>query len=185
MLPGSSIFSSRHWFLPRTPTIFCDNVSATYLAVNPILHARTLHVEIDYHFTLFENALLALRVLFVPSVDQLADIFTKGLSSSRFRFLRDKLSLHLRPDQLAGGLLVDDFDPVVLGFVCWWGDSDRSDQCGPFDLTHQDVAVWELTSGSRSDQIWSDLTRFIYISSDLGGEDFSPFFFPLVPQERE
>lgn len=66
---------------------------------------------------MFENALLALRVLFVPSVDQLADIFTKGLSSSRFRFLRDKLSLHLRPDQLAGGLLVDDFDPVVLGFV--------------------------------------------------------------------
>ena len=30
--------------------LFCDNISATYLVVNPILHSRTKHVEIDYHF---------------------------------------------------------------------------------------------------------------------------------------
>ena len=32
------------------PLILCDNISATYLAANLILHARTKHVEIDYHF---------------------------------------------------------------------------------------------------------------------------------------
>ena len=40
--------------LSITPTrpflILCDNISATYLVVNPILHAQTKHMEIDYHF---------------------------------------------------------------------------------------------------------------------------------------
>ena len=32
------------------PLLFYDNISATYLVANPILHSQTKHVEIDYHF---------------------------------------------------------------------------------------------------------------------------------------
>jgi len=30
------------------PTIWCDNLGATYLSANPIFHAHTKHVEVDY-----------------------------------------------------------------------------------------------------------------------------------------
>ncbi|KAJ9565370.1 hypothetical protein OSB04_001336 [Centaurea solstitialis] len=36
--------------LSRATVVFCDNVSAMYLASNPVQHQRTKHVKIDLHF---------------------------------------------------------------------------------------------------------------------------------------
>lgn len=54
-------------FLSTPPMLFCDNVSATYLAFNPVFHARTKHVEIDYHFVRERVARGALRLGYVSS----------------------------------------------------------------------------------------------------------------------
>ncbi|BBH07405.1 transposable element gene [Prunus dulcis] len=75
------------------PTIWCDNISAISLASNPVFHARTKHVEIDYHY--IRELVLAnlVTVQYVCSQDQIADIHTKSLSKNRFLFLQSKLSL--------------------------------------------------------------------------------------------
>ena len=37
-------------FLSKSPQLFCDNVSALYMFVNPMFHAWSKHIEFDYHF---------------------------------------------------------------------------------------------------------------------------------------
>jgi hypothetical protein len=37
---------------PAAATLWCDNLGATYLSANPMFHARTKHIEVDYHFFL-------------------------------------------------------------------------------------------------------------------------------------
>jgi hypothetical protein len=36
--------------LPRSPCLWCENLCATYMTVNPHFHGRTKHIEIDFHF---------------------------------------------------------------------------------------------------------------------------------------
>ncbi|XP_034886747.1 uncharacterized protein [Populus alba] len=40
--------------------LHCDNLSATYMASNPIFHARTKHIGLDYHFVREKVALEAI-----------------------------------------------------------------------------------------------------------------------------
>ena len=36
--------------VPHKIVIYCDNISCIQLAQNPVLHARTKHIEVHYHF---------------------------------------------------------------------------------------------------------------------------------------
>lgn len=63
---------------------YYDNVSFVYMSRNPVHHRRTKHIELDIHFVREKVALGELRVQHVPTSQQFADIFTKGLSTSTF-----------------------------------------------------------------------------------------------------
>jgi hypothetical protein len=87
------LLAELHNPLSRSTLVYCDNVSAVYLSTNPVQHQRTKHVEIDLHFVCDRVAIGDVRVLYVPTTSQFADIFTKGLSSSTFTEFRSSLNI--------------------------------------------------------------------------------------------
>jgi hypothetical protein len=80
-----------------TPTIWCDNIGATYLLGNPIFHACTKHVEVDYYFFRNRVAKKEIHIRFIPSRDQLVDVFTKPLSVASFATFKFKLRVDPPP----------------------------------------------------------------------------------------
>ncbi|PKU74388.1 Retrovirus-related Pol polyprotein from transposon TNT 1-94 [Dendrobium catenatum] len=78
---------------PKPTTIHCDNISALALAKNPVFHARTKHIEIDFHFIRQHVDTGNISLAHIPSKDQIADILTKAFSSTRFNDLRTKLTI--------------------------------------------------------------------------------------------
>jgi histone deacetylase 1/2 len=77
----------------RTPILWYDNLGATYLTANPVFHARTKHIEIDFHFVRERVAKGELDVRFISTNDQVADVFTKP--ATRLMLDRFKSNLNL------------------------------------------------------------------------------------------
>jgi hypothetical protein len=44
------LLTDLHILAVSASIIWCDNLGATYLSANPVFHARTKHVKVDYHF---------------------------------------------------------------------------------------------------------------------------------------
>jgi len=60
------------------------------------------HLEIDYHYVRDKVIHWELHVRYIHTVDQIADIFTKGLLSDQFALLSAKLMMRERPISLRG-----------------------------------------------------------------------------------
>jgi hypothetical protein len=78
---------------PSTAMLWCDNLGATYLSANPVFHARTKHIEVDYHFVRERVARKQLDIRFISTRDQIADGFTKILSQQKLLDFQHNLNL--------------------------------------------------------------------------------------------
>jgi hypothetical protein len=66
----------------------CDNTSAISVAKNPVLHSKTKHIEVRYRFLKDNIEKGKIALIHVPTLDQLANIFTKPLDQETFTRLR-------------------------------------------------------------------------------------------------
>jgi hypothetical protein len=93
--------------------LLCDSTSAISVAKNPVLHSRTNHIDVRFHFLRdhYEKGDIDLR--HVDTQRQLADILTKPLDQKTFVHLRGKLGVCF-PFLFEGSLLV--FSSYLLLF---------------------------------------------------------------------
>lgn len=82
-------------FHTRTPMqLYCDNKAAISIAQNPVQLDQTKHIEVDRRFIKEKLQFGQICIPFVRTGDQLAAIFTKGLSSLQFGAIVSKLGMH-------------------------------------------------------------------------------------------
>ncbi|MCO5580668.1 hypothetical protein L7F22_034538 [Adiantum nelumboides] len=74
-------------------TIYTDSQSALAVATNPVFHARTKHIEVHYHYVRERLSAGEISLAYVPTQDNLADLFTKALSREKLEAFRKALGL--------------------------------------------------------------------------------------------
>lgn len=70
-----------------------DNKSTISLTKNPVLHDRSNHIDIRYHFIRSCVASGKIRVDFVSTQEQISDMLTKSLGHSKFQELCLKIGV--------------------------------------------------------------------------------------------
>ena len=71
--------------------LYCDNTSAINISKNLVMHAKTKHIAIKYHYVreLVEDK--QVKMEYIHTNEQIADIFTKPLPKDVYEYLRVKL----------------------------------------------------------------------------------------------
>ena len=73
--------------------LYCDNTSAINISKNHVMHAKTKHIAIKYHYVreLVEDK--EVKMEYVNSKEKIANIFTKPLPKDAFEYLRGNLGV--------------------------------------------------------------------------------------------
>jgi hypothetical protein len=80
-------------------TLCCDNEAAIALMKNPTagVQGRSKHIDVQFHFVRERYQRKHIKVHFVPSEHQLADIFTKQLPTKAFEAMRKEIGVRPLP----------------------------------------------------------------------------------------
>ena len=73
--------------------IYCGNQSCLKLTENPVFHDRSKHIEIRYHFIHDHVHRGVVKLEYVSTDEQVADILTKSLPGGNHVYFRDKMGV--------------------------------------------------------------------------------------------
>ena len=73
--------------------IHCDNQSCVKLSENPVFHDRSKHIEIKYHYIRDMVQRGAVKLLYVATKEQIADVLMKPLARLKFEYFRERLGV--------------------------------------------------------------------------------------------
>lgn len=69
-------------------SILCEYSSAINISKNLVMHSKTKHISIKYHFIREKVVDKEVSMEYVPTKEQVVDIFTKPLPTEKFEYLR-------------------------------------------------------------------------------------------------
>ena len=73
--------------------IYCDNTSAINISKNLVMHTKTKHIAIKYHYLRELVQDKEVKLEYVNTKKQIVDIFTKPLPNDAHEYLRGKLGV--------------------------------------------------------------------------------------------
>ena len=69
---------------PLVPHIYCDNQGSICLSKDPQMHKRSKHIDVHYHFVREKVDEDKVTISYIPSEENIADIFIKLLGKIQF-----------------------------------------------------------------------------------------------------
>ena len=79
--------------ITKLVALYCDNTSTINISKNHVMHTKTRHIAIKYHYLreLFQDK--EVRLEYVNTKEKIVDIFTKALPKDAHEYLRGKLGM--------------------------------------------------------------------------------------------
>ena len=73
--------------------LYCDNTGAINISKNHVMHAKTKHIAIKYHYVREVVEDKQFKMEYIKSKEKVADIIKKPLPKDAFEYLRGKLGV--------------------------------------------------------------------------------------------
>ncbi|WVZ89319.1 hypothetical protein U9M48_035740 [Paspalum notatum var. saurae] len=96
--------------------LLVDSTSAISVAKNPVLHSKTKHIDVRFHFLRDHYEKGDIDLVHVASENQLADIFTKPLEFGTFVHLRGELGV-LQDEGVDNALIKGEIESQWTGLI--------------------------------------------------------------------